>query len=111
MLPARGQVRRRRVGLAQGGLEVLARGVAVLGKVGQFVPRQVYRVQGRRLRGVRAAGYAVQLGLDQGAEGGFCWGREEGVVRVVWDRGALGGYEGFCCFALGLCRLWVDICR
>lgn len=33
VLPARGEVRRRRVGLAQGGLEVLARGVAVLGEV------------------------------------------------------------------------------
>lgn len=71
VLPARGEVRRRRVGLAQGGLEVLARGRAVLGQVGELVPRQVYRVQGRWLRGVRAAGYAVQLGLDQGAEGWF----------------------------------------
>lgn len=31
-------------------------------------------------------------------------------MRVVWDRGALGGYEGFCCFAFGLCGLWVDVC-
>lgn len=30
-------------------------------------------------------------------------------MRVVWDRGALGGYEGFCCFALGLCGLGVDV--
>lgn len=30
-------------------------------------------------------------------------------MRVVWDRCALGGYEGFCCFALGLCGLLVDV--
>lgn len=31
------------------------------------------------------------------------------MVRVVWDRGALCGYEGFCGFAFGLCGLWVDV--
>lgn len=31
------------------------------------------------------------------------------MVGVVWDRCALGCYEGFCCFALGLCGLWVDV--
>lgn len=44
MLPSRGEVRRRRVGLAEGGLEIPPWGVAVLGQVGEFVPRQVYRV-------------------------------------------------------------------
>lgn len=32
-------------------------------------------------------------------------------MGVVWDCGALGGYEGFCCFALELCGLWVDVWR
>lgn len=31
------------------------------------------------------------------------------MVGVVWDRCALGCYEGFCCFAFGLCGLWVDV--
>lgn len=30
-------------------------------------------------------------------------------MRVIWDGGALGGYEGFCCFALGLCGFCVDV--
>lgn len=109
VLPARGQVRGRRVGLGEGGLEAYPVGVAVLWQVRQLVPRQVYRAEGRRLRRVRAGGYAVQLGLDEGAEGWFCGRGQEGVVRVVWDRRALGGYEGFCCFALGLGGLWVDV--
>lgn len=71
VLPAGGEVRRRRVGLAEGGLEGLAVGAAVLWQIGELVPREVYRAQGCRLRGVRAAGYAVELGLDEGAEGRF----------------------------------------
>ena len=30
-------------------------------------------------------------------------------MRVVWDCGALCCYEGFCCFAFGLCGLLVDV--
>lgn len=71
VLPAGAEVGRRRVGLAQGGLEGFPVGVSVLGQVWEFVSRQVYRVQGRRLGRVRAGCYAVQLGLDEGAEGWF----------------------------------------
>lgn len=30
-------------------------------------------------------------------------------MRVVWDGGALGCYEGLGGFALGLCGFWVDV--
>lgn len=44
VLPPRGEVCCCGVGLAQGGLEGLAVCCIVFGQVGEFVPREVYRV-------------------------------------------------------------------
>lgn len=52
---------------------------------------------------------AVQFGLEDRRVTWLVGGREEGVVRVVGNEGALGGDEGFGGCSLGWCGLWIDI--
>lgn len=102
VLAAGVEVARGRVGLVEGGLEVLLVLLVVLlvlllgRELGGFVAGEVDGAKGGWFAVARRGGssVAVEFGLEEGREGGLDGGREEGVVGIVGDGGPFHCDEG-----------------